>query len=230
MFSLLNNYIFCKHKVNIENRQKRVQIMPRINTEYREDAKKKIIDAAMEVATEEGWGALTLDAVARKVGVTKGAFYSYFESSGTLMQDVIVAMVRRLRDHVLINLTSDPDIYVALERSAEFIFLQQKPFIPVFMQGISGMPKDPVFRKKISTLFDENSTLIVNVLARFQEDGQIPEEVDLHEAARAIYSMTMGLGLFTHVLGKDAVTARKTWMTSVERILLLDRAGPSGRQ
>jgi AcrR family transcriptional regulator len=59
-----------------------VQIMPRINTEYREDAKKKIIDAAVEVAAEDGWGALTLDAVARKVGVTKGAFYSYFANSG----------------------------------------------------------------------------------------------------------------------------------------------------
>jgi len=108
--------------------------MPRINTEYREDAKKKIIDAAIEVAKEEGWGGLTLEAIARKVGVTKGAFYSYFTNSGTLMQDVIIAMIRRIRDHILTNLSSDPDIYVALERSAEFIFLQPKPFIPVFIQ------------------------------------------------------------------------------------------------
>jgi AcrR family transcriptional regulator len=207
-----------------------VQIMPRINTEYREDAKKKIIDAAVEVAAEDGWGALTLDAVARKVGVTKGAFYSYFANSGMLMQDVIIAMIRRLRDHVLTNLSSDPDIYVALERVAEFIFLQPKPFIPVFIQAISTVPKDQAFRKKISPLFDENTTLIVNALARFQEDGQIPADVDLHEAARAIYSLTMGLGLFTHVLGKDAMLARQTWMTSVERILLLDLNGKSRKQ
>jgi AcrR family transcriptional regulator len=207
-----------------------VQIMPRINTEYREDAKKKIIDAAVEVAAEDGWGALTLDAVARKVGVTKGAFYSYFANSGTLMQDVIIAMIRRLRDHVLTNLSSDPDIYVALERVAEFIFLQPKPFIPVFIQAISAVPKDLAFRKKIIPLFDENMALIVNALARFQKDEQIPAEVDLPEAARAIYSLTMGLGLFTHVLGKDAMVARQTWMTSVERILLLDRKGKTGKQ
>jgi AcrR family transcriptional regulator len=207
-----------------------VQIMPRINTEYREDAKKKIIDAAVEVAAEDGWGALTLDAVARKVGVTKGAFYSYFANSGTLMQDVIIAMIRRLRDHVLTHLSSDPDIYVALERVAEFIFLQPKPFIPVFIQAISTVPKDLAFRKKIIPLFDENMALIVNALARFQKDGQIPAEVDLPEAARAIYSLTMGLGLFTHVLGKDAMVARQTWMTSVERILLLDRKGKTGKQ
>jgi hypothetical protein len=57
-----------------------------------------------------------------------------------------------------------------------------------------------------------------------------PAEVDLHEAARAIYSMTMGLGLFTHVLGKDAMTAKKTWMTSVERVLLLDRKRKNEKQ
>src|SRR5512137_2553136 len=136
--------------------------MPRINTEYREDAKRKIIDAAIEVAKEQGWGGLTLEAIARKIGVTKGAFYSYFTNSGTLMQDVIIAMIRSIRDHILTDLSSDPDIYVALERVAEFIFLEPKPFIPVFIQAISGMPKDPVFQKKISTLFDENSTLIVN--------------------------------------------------------------------
>jgi hypothetical protein len=147
-----------------------------------------------------------------------------------LMQDVIIAMIHRIRDHVLANLSNDPEISVALERSAEFIFLQTKPFILVFIQGISGTPKYPVFQKKISTLFDENSTLIVNALARFQEDGQIPAEVDLHEAARTIYGMTMGLGLFTHVLGKDAIMAKQTWMTSVTRVLLLDRNGKKGKQ
>lgn len=203
--------------------------MPRINTEYREDAKKKIIDAAMEVATEEGWGALTLDAVARKVGVTKGAFYSYFESSGTLMQDVIVAMIRRLRDHFLSNLSGEDDIHAVLDNLGDFIFMQPKPFIPIFIQAIAGMPKDPVFLERISSLFDENAAMIVDALSRYQRSGQIPEEVDLTDAARAIYCMTMGLGLFTHVLKKDARLAKQAWITSVERILVLDRMGNSGK-
>jgi len=37
--------------------------------------------------------------------------------------------------------------------------------------------------------------------------------------------MTMGLGLFTHVLQNDAVLRNVGWITSVERILLLDRKG-----
>ena len=203
--------------------------MPRINTEYREDAKKKIIDAAVEVAAEEGWSAVTLDAVARKVGVTKGAFYSYFANSGTLMQDVIVAMIRRLRDHFLANLSGEDDIHAVLDNLGDFIFMQPKPFIPIFIQAIAGMPKDPVFLERISSLFDENAAMIVDALSRYQKSGQIPEEVDLKDAARAIYCMTMGLGLFTHVLKKDARLAKQAWITSVERILMLDRRGNSGK-
>lgn len=204
--------------------------MPRINTEYREDAKKKIIDAAVEVAEEDGWSAVTLDAVARKVGVTKGAFYSYFANSGTLMQDVIVAMIRRLRDHFLANLSGEDDIHAVLDNLGDFIFMQPKPFIPIFIQAIAGMPRDPVFLDRISSLFDENAAMIVDALSRYQKSGQIPEEVDLKDAARAIYCMTMGLGLFTHVLKKDPRLARQAWITSVERILVLDRAGKTGKQ
>jgi len=204
--------------------------MPRINSEYREDAKKKIIDAAVDVAVEDGWGALTLEAIAQKVGVTKGAFYSYFKSSETLMQDVIIAMIRKIRDHIISSLAGEEDIHAALERFGGFIFLQPKPFIPIFIQAISGAPKDPAFLERISALFDENSVLIMDALARYQESGQIPAEVDLKDATRAIYCMTIGLGLTAHVLGKDALMAKQTWMTSVERILLLDRKGKTGEQ
>jgi len=196
--------------------------MPRINTEYREDAKKKIIAAALDVAATSGWGALTLDSIAQKVGVTKGAFYSYFKNSGTLMQDVIVEMIRIIRDHILESLKDESDIHAALGRAAGFIFLQPKPFIPVFIHAISAMPEDPVFREKIAGLLEENSTIIVAAFARFQESGQIPEEVDLPSAVRAIYAMTIGLGMMTHVLGKDANQGKQVWIDSVERILQIN--------
>jgi AcrR family transcriptional regulator len=43
--------------------------MARINNH--QDAKKKIIAAAIEIATETGWNAVTLEAISKKIGVTK---------------------------------------------------------------------------------------------------------------------------------------------------------------
>ncbi|NMB78542.1 MAG: TetR/AcrR family transcriptional regulator [Methanomicrobiales archaeon] len=196
--------------------------MPRINAEYREDAKKKIFNAALDVAAEQGWTSVTLEAIAQKVGVTKGAFYSYFPNSNSLMQEVMLFMIRKLRNHVVDDLTGEDDIHAALDRIAAFFFLQPKPFIPVFIQAISTMPKDAVFQEKISALFDENSHLIITALTRYQERGRIPREVDLTHAARALYGLTMGLGIMTHVVGKDPKACRDTWIMGVGRILMLE--------
>lgn len=196
--------------------------MPRINTEYHEDAKKKIIDAALDVAADDGWGALTLEAIAQKVGVTKGAFYSYFPNSVTLMQDVIIAMIRKMRDHAIASLSAREDIHGALDHLGNLIFLHPKPFLPVFVQAMANIPKDPAFVEKISVLFDENTALFVKKFDRFQKKGQIPEGVDLDDAARAIYCMTIGLALTTHMMKKDVANAKRIWIDSAERILRIE--------
>jgi AcrR family transcriptional regulator len=193
--------------------------MPRINTEYREDAKKKIITAAVDVAVEDGWGALTLEAIAQRVGVTKGAFYSYFPNSVTLMQDVIIAMIRTMRDHVLSTLSEQDDIHAVIDHIGNMIFLRPKPFLPVFIHAMANIPKEPEFVEKISGLFDENSELFTKKFARFQENGQIPGDVDMDDAARAVYCMTIGLALTTHMLKKDGALSKRIWVNSVEKIL-----------
>jgi AcrR family transcriptional regulator len=197
--------------------------MPRINKEYREEAKKKIITAALEVAANDGWEKVTLDAIAHKVGVTKGAFYSYFSSSNILMQDVIIEMIRTIRDQMLEGLSDGLDKQLVLEDIADFIFLKIKPIFPAFIQAMaSGIPKDPLFREKISGLLDENLTLIVGVLSRYQENGLIPKEVDLSSAVLAIYGMSIGLGMITNVLGKDGDKIKPIWIDTVKKILLIN--------
>jgi hypothetical protein len=65
--------------VNISAGQKMAgTLIPRISPECRDDAKKKIIAATREIAHETEWNTVTLEAVARKVGVTKGAHLYVF--------------------------------------------------------------------------------------------------------------------------------------------------------
>jgi len=195
--------------------------MPRINADYREDAKKKIITAALAIATEQGWDAVTLENIAARVGVTKGALYSYFDNSEALEQHLILQMIRLIRDSFIECFSSEDEIHAALDRTAEFIFLQPKPFVPVFIQAIANIPKESAFLQNVSALFEENSALFIGAFERFRKKGQIPDAVDMAAAVRAIYAMTMGLGLMTHLLNKDPENAKKVWLSSVERILLL---------
>jgi AcrR family transcriptional regulator len=198
-------------------------LMPRINKEYREEAKKKIIAAALDVAATEGWERVTLEAIAQKVGVTKGAFYSYYPNSTVLMQEVVVEMIRSLRDQMLHEGEDIPDIHEKLDQVSDFIFLKIQSLIPVFFQAISSsITKDPVFKEKLGDLLDENTAIIIAVLKRYQDAGQIPKQVNLPAAVRAIYGMSIGLGVITKILGKDARENKQAWMEATRKILMLE--------
>ena len=85
----------------------------------------------------------------------------------------------------------------------------------------SEIPREPEFRQRLSGLLDENHEKIVAVLSRYQENGQIPEEVDLSSAVLSIYGMSIGLGMMTHVLGKDSAVIKQVWTDTVRKILSL---------
>jgi len=60
--------------------------MPKVIPEYKEDAKRRIIEAAMDVIAERGCDLMTVDDVAKKIGVTKGAVYWYFKTREELIE------------------------------------------------------------------------------------------------------------------------------------------------
>lgn len=63
--------------------------MPKVVPEYKEDAKRRIIEAAMDVIAERGCDRMTIDDVAKKLGVTKGAVYWYFKRKEDLIAEVL---------------------------------------------------------------------------------------------------------------------------------------------
>lgn len=201
--------------------------MPRINPEYRDDAKKKIIAAALEIADETGWNTVTLEAVARKVGVTKGALYTYFANSDALMEEVTFELVRKLSYNLKTDKSGkDVGIHELLEHIADFIFADKDPVAPIFMQALTKAAQDARFRERIGKRYDETLLVLSEDFLKRQKSGQIPEEVDITMAVRAIYGLTMGLAFIYHMLEKDRREAKNVWIESVERILLM-RPGTS---
>ena len=70
--------------------------MPKVVPQYTDDAKRRIILSAMEAMAESGYENVTVDNVARKIGVTKGAVYWYFRSKNALLQEVLVTIEKEL--------------------------------------------------------------------------------------------------------------------------------------
>jgi AcrR family transcriptional regulator len=54
--------------------------------EYKDLAKKRIIDAAYKIFYKKGYNSSTMNDIAEEVGVSKGSLYSYFKSKEELLQ------------------------------------------------------------------------------------------------------------------------------------------------
>lgn len=70
--------------------------MPKVVPEYKEDAKRRIVEAAMDVIAERGYNQMTIDGVAEKLGVTKGAVYWYFSSR----EDLVSAVLKKFQTDI----------------------------------------------------------------------------------------------------------------------------------
>jgi len=195
----------------------------RVNTEYREGAKERIITAALEIAAERGWEAMTLDAIAQKIGVTTPALYSYFKNRDALQDEVVLRVIQLNQADMEATLSRD-DIGVR-ELVREYAAL---PYTR--LQGhsrlLSNLPirflENPDQRRKLARYYQKYSAITRDCLARAQARGEIPPQVDIDHATRLINTLSIGLhvtSLFMEKVDPDREIA--LWIEAVERILLL---------
>jgi AcrR family transcriptional regulator len=196
--------------------------MPRINAEYHRDAKRKIIAATLDIARESGWNTVTLEAVARKVGVTKAALYTYFENSSSLNEEATFELIRKLWGRILADTEKENvGIRESIEHIAEILYSRGDPIAPLFLQALSAIIRDKQFREQVYRQYDEVLLALSRKLLERQRSGEISTMIDVYGAIRAINGLTLGLAFIYILSEEDPQEARVIWIDSVECILQL---------
>jgi AcrR family transcriptional regulator len=203
--------------------------MSRINAEYRSDyregARKRIIAAALDVAEKNGWDAVTLDAIAQQIGVSKPALYSYFGNREELLHEVVLEVTQNMHNVIETIVTRDDDIRAFIRNLAGLLFEQQKTYASIFFLLPTRQPHDPGYREEFVHIFDSSRVLIRDCLARAKAAGKLAQDVNPDTAAFTIIAMSMGLLTSSEFLEMDTGTAKTIWMEAVERALLIGTGG-----
>lgn len=74
--------------------------MPKVVPKYKDEAKGRILDAAAQVFAEKGFSRATMDDIAKKIGVSKGALYLYFKSKEQLFEELCRTATRNLEENL----------------------------------------------------------------------------------------------------------------------------------
>ena len=181
--------------------------------------RERILDAAQALVLDHGYSATTVDAVAARAGVTKGAFFHHFASKSELARALVERYARLDREHL--------EDYIARARKLSPDPLQQLLILIALYEEEFDAMAEPfpgcLFASFVyeSKLFDEGTLEVLRestlfwrarmrgLLERVMEVHRPRVPVHLDSLADLFYSISEGAFVMTKTLGDKTLLARQ---------------------
>jgi len=201
--------------------------MPRVvrkyREEYKDEARKRIIAAALDVAKKKGYQAMTIDEIAREVGVTKGTLYLYFENKDDLFNIVLAEGADIFRRTMECSRVETDNLDEALSAIFDQFVGLQTMFgtiddnLAFIGELIAISARDPGKKEKFFEIFRWNLDTFVREFRILQEKGLIPAETDLEESVPGVVSLIIG-AKFRLFFGTGEAEVKAWWIRSAKKL------------
>ncbi|MFE4796655.1 TetR/AcrR family transcriptional regulator [Streptomyces sp. NPDC056708] len=163
-----------------------------------ERSRRAILEAALELCTEKGYGRVTVEAIAARAGVSKKTIYRWWPSKSAVMLEAFTDALVGTTPFVD---TGDIAADLRVNVMGAVKLLSTPPYGPAYAGILSEVHHDDALAETVRTkLIDPRFNEAVARLRRAQEQGQIPPGADLPLAVEMLY----GPVYYRHVLRKPA--------------------------
>jgi len=194
--------------------------MPKVLPQYTDDAKRRIVLAGMEVMAESGYEKITIDDVAKKIGVTKGAIYWYFQNKNTLIQEILATTENQLYELASDPYFNRPDIRELPHEFDRMCFNEGNrrallSEIDMSVNPDNSIPEvTPVFIQELVSILEKG-------IEREQKTGNIGSLADPNISALALAVLYSGLqrGDLFAILFLAHSQLRRTWVYAMKLFL-----------
>lgn len=195
--------------------------MPKVIPEYKEEAKAKIVKAARIVFAKKGYHDATMDDVAKEVGVSKGALYSYFESKEDLLKAISLQGHQTLRN-ILFECKFD-NLEEALEELYTRVTEEFKGNLHTHFEVVALSSHDPKIRQIVFEDYLKDIEAVEAFVEEKKKQGVIRTDVDAKVLAELFTALYLGT-LAKLVMGFPNKQVHDHWIKSM--ILILGKTKP----
>ena len=160
---------------------------PRMPPEQRRE---QLVDAALSVILEQGYGGVSIEAIARAAGVTRPVIYDHFPNLGTLLHALIEREERYSREQLELVVPDDPGDSDPVEVLAGSVrrFLDAVTARPVtwriILLPLDGTPA--IVRQHVETHRAKILERIERLVRWAINRNELPSDLDVELTARAI--------------------------------------------
>lgn len=149
-----------------------------------EDAHHSVLEATAELLAENGYGALTIEGVAKRANVAKSTVYRWWKSKPALVMD---AYAHETATHV-----PEPDTGTLTGDLTAFVTdLYRIGRDPVRTKALTGLMAEaqlaPDFAEPFRDWVATRREIVANLLTRAASRGELPAGIDLDHAVDLIF-------------------------------------------
>ena len=188
--------------------------MPKVVPEYKEQAKKRIMEAANSEFLKRGYRKTTMSDIAKKVGVSKGAVYQYFESKDALIGALGNAFVESLISNEFSSSRKE-GLIMTTEGAFERILSSMPSWFPNLMSDfLSEAHRSEDVRKQVRAIDQKLVIAISGFWEERRKAGEVPPDVGTEGIARGLVALQLGLMAFVST-GMPRSEAIEAWTEMV---------------
>ena len=196
--------------------------MPKVVPEYKQEAKTKIIDSARIIFSKKGYHDATMDDVAKEVGVSKGALYSYFKSKEALLRAIYLQNHQILRE-IISQACKKGDLMQALENVYSLVTEKSTGNLHSHFEEVALASHDQKLRKIITEDYKRDTETVQIFVEEKMAQGFIRTDVDAKTLAELFTALYLGT-MEKLVMGFPDKEVHDQWMKSM--LLILGKTPP----
>lgn len=193
--------------------------MPRVVPEYKEEARNRILESASQVFTEKGYRQATMDDVAKKLGVSKGALYLYFAGKEELFEAICRKAPVALKEILYSSFGEKTD---PVESANEFFDKMLKYYGSnpgLSFEILSEASHNSALRKVLKKNQDEYAEILKGFLEQLRKMRVVGDDLDLRSLAYALVALWNGMETIL-VAGLPAPEARSAWLEALKAMFM----------
>jgi AcrR family transcriptional regulator len=171
-----------------------------------EEARRAILDAAVELLRERGYGSVTVDEIAARAGVGKQTIYRWWKSKPDV---VLEALTEHASKTIPVPDTGALEGDLAEFLAATFRALEGTRSLAAVMRGLMAHAQlDEAFAERFRAYIEGRRATLRDLLARGRARGELPDDLDADLVIDMLFGAMWYRLLLGHApLGRRAATA-----------------------
>src|SRR5947209_12367380 len=193
--------------------------MPKVVPEYKEEAKSRILEAANKVFAERGYHEATMDDIAKRLGVSKGAIYLYFSSKEDPFEAMCKTAPQAFKEILYSSFGNEAD---PIQSATEFFdkMLKLSASNPgLSFEILSEASRNPALKRILRQNHAEYEEVLTGFLAEGRKRRIVGDNLDIRPLANSLIALWNGLETKL-VSGLSVDDARRAWLEALKAIFM----------